>query len=259
MFKIVNTDILTKLSSSEIDVLKYIDNNKKIVLGMSIQELSKETYISTATIMRLCKKMGLSGFSELKYRIRERINLEKNNSIERTSLNKIIDNTMFELIQSSNLIDKNSIEKVVELLLSNKNIHFFGKGLTSTAFKYISKQLLTCNRLNICYEDTHIAYLAAERMTKNDVLFVASLSGKTKQIVNMVQIAKSKGATIIALTNIDSNIIAELADINFYVYAQDDEESEYDMKSRMPILLILNIIVRYYVEYQKDIKNSFEE
>lgn len=251
MFKLIDTNILTTLSSSEIDVLKYIDSNKKVVLDCSIQELSKQTFISTATIMRLCKKMGLTGFSELKYILREKIKEENINVNGKTSLSKIIDKTMFEITQSSNLINKDNIESVVELLLSNKNIHFFAKGLTSTAFKYVSKHLLTCNRLNICYEDTHIAYLAAERMTKDDVLFVASLSGTTKQIIKMVQIAKSRGATIVAITNIENNIIAELADINFYVYIDSDDKCQYDMKSRMPVLFILNVIVKYYVECQK--------
>lgn len=245
MFRLIDSEIVKSLSSSEIDVLRYIDNHKSEVLNMSIQQLSKEIFISTATIVRLCKKIGFSGFSELKYSLRE---IYKNNKekINKDSLESIIDKSIFELTQTINLIDEKEINKVVKLLLSNKNIHFFGKGLTSSAFKYISKQLLTCNRLNICYEDTHIAYLAAEKMTGNDVLFLSSLSGKTKQIIKTAQIAKSKGAILISITNINNNEIASISDINFYVHIEENN-AEYDMKSRLPILFILDTIVRNYV------------
>lgn len=255
MIKSLNTDILNSLSSSEIEVLKYIDNNKEEVLGMSIQELSKKIFISTATIMRLCKKLNLSGFSELKYHIREKKKSEILQSRESTSLKEILDKTLLEVRQAYNLIYEKNINEAVNLLLEDKNIHFFAKGLTNSAFQYISKQLLTCNRMNICYEDTHIAYLAADRMSEKDALFVASLSGETRQVIKMVQIAKSKGATIIAITSMDNSIISKLADINFYVYSEEDSKNPYDMKSRLPILFILNVIVRYYVERKKELKD----
>ena len=256
MIKSLNTDILNTLSNSEIEVLKYIEKNKKEVLNMSVQELSKSIFISTATIIRLCKKIGLSGFSELKYKIREELNSEEVQLKEVSSIGKIGDNLMYETQQSYNLISEDDVDKVVELLLLDRNIHFFGKGLTSTALQYISKYLLTCNRLNICYEDTHIAYLAAEAMSEKDVLFVASLSGKTHQIIKMIQIAKSKGATIIAITNINNNSISEIADINFRVYTNETNNLPYDMKSRIPVLFVLNIIVNKYVEKRNYYKTN---
>lgn len=248
MIKGLNSDILNSLSNSEIEVLKYIEKNKRKVLDMSVQELSKNTFISTATIIRLCKKIGLSGFAELKYKIREELKHEKIEVKELSSLEKVKDIYLYEIKQTSSLISEEDVDKVVDLLLENRNVHFFGKGLTSTALQYISKYLLTCNRLNICYEDTHIAYLAAEAMTEKDVLFVASLSGRTHQVLKMLQIAKSKGAKIIAITNIDNNEISEIADINFRVYVNEDSKFPYDMKSRIPVLFILHVIINRFVE-----------
>ncbi|HBP26258.1 MAG TPA: hypothetical protein DD618_04830 [Acholeplasmatales bacterium] len=73
MLSKINIDIINSLTISELDVLRFVDNNKKQILDWSIQTLSKTTFVSTATIMRLCKKLGYSGFSELKYRLKEEI------------------------------------------------------------------------------------------------------------------------------------------------------------------------------------------
>ena len=256
MFKSLDARILGSLRNSESEVLKFIENNKKKVLKMTVQELSQNTYVSTATIIRLCKKIELSGFSELKYKIREEIEKQDASIKEISSLGKISKSSLYDIQQSYNLISTEDVNKIVDLLLQDRNIHFFGKGLTSTALKYVSKHLLTCNRLNICYEDTHIAYLAAEVMSEKDVLFVGSLSGKTPQIIKMVRIAKSKGATVVAVTNIDNNIISEMADINLKVYVNESIDSTFDMKSRVSILFVFNIIVNMYVEKRKSLQGK---
>lgn len=45
---------------------EYISSNTKTVIKSSIQKLSKDTGISTATIVRFCQEIGVDGFSELK-------------------------------------------------------------------------------------------------------------------------------------------------------------------------------------------------
>ena len=59
------------LNEAEMCVYNYIVKNLKHILNLSVRELADEVHVSTATVMRFCKKMGYSGFSELKYKIKE--------------------------------------------------------------------------------------------------------------------------------------------------------------------------------------------
>lgn len=59
------------LNETEAYVYNYVVKNTKKVLKESIRELANDTHVSTATIMRFCKKMGCEGFTELKYRLKE--------------------------------------------------------------------------------------------------------------------------------------------------------------------------------------------
>lgn len=59
------------LNEAELCVYNYIVKNLKHILNISVRELADEVHVSTATVMRFCKKMGYSGFSELKYKIKE--------------------------------------------------------------------------------------------------------------------------------------------------------------------------------------------
>ena len=53
------------LNEAEMCVYNYIVKNLKHILNLSVRELADEVHVSTATVMRFCKKMGYSGFSEL--------------------------------------------------------------------------------------------------------------------------------------------------------------------------------------------------
>lgn len=70
------SDIITIIHSKKARMPKkeqflaeYISNNVKTVMNSSIQKLSKDTNISTATIVRFCQEIGVNGFGELKLKL----------------------------------------------------------------------------------------------------------------------------------------------------------------------------------------------
>ena len=77
MFQSFPTEKINSLSPMELDVLRYINNNRSEVLTLSIQELAKKIFVSTTTVIRLCKKLDLEGYSHLKYFIKEQLASEK--------------------------------------------------------------------------------------------------------------------------------------------------------------------------------------
>lgn len=249
MLSTIKIETINSLTISELDVLRFIDNNKKLFLDCSIKELSGVTFVSTATIMRLCKKLGFSGYLEFKYHIKEEVFHEENNK-KPASFDDLVSENIRAIVETAKMIDEQKVKEVVNHMKGNKRIHFFGKGLTSTVLHYASKQLLTANRSNFNYQDTHIAYLASESMTENDLLFVASMSGKTHQVVRMSQIAKSRNATVVTISSNNNNELSKIGDYNFTFY-KEDKTRQFDIASRLPILFILNIIITILVDTDK--------
>ena len=246
MFKDLGIDILNSLSFNEIEIIKYIEKNKNSVLKMSIQELSKEVYVSTTTIMRLCKKMNLSGFSELKYVIKDKVVSETAETKSITSIDDIISNTILEVEQTKRMLDNENLSFVADCLSSDKNIHLYSRGLSSMSLDYMYRVLLAMNRRSTFYIDTPVTY-AAGQMSENDILFIASASGATKEIIKTAHIAKSNNATVIAISNFDNNPLSKIADINFYALLGNNDFYGLDIKSRLPIFFIVTIILECYI------------
>lgn len=242
-----NNECLNNLSTAEYEILEFVIKNQVLVSNMTVQNLADATFVSTASVIRLCKKIGFSGFSELKYKLKsQKQTQQNNNNLSVSDMKSII---VRELGYMSSIINNDTIEEVTKLLLSNKNLHFYAKGITRCALTYFVKYLQTCSRQTYEYLDTHIAHLNAKTMTSNDVLIVASLSGITMQVLKMVQIAKINGATIISFTSMNNNPIEELSDYNFYVTSHNPTKSfEFDVNSRLNIYFIIDLIIMNYLK-----------
>ena len=75
----LSDEIIKSLSRNELNILRYVYEHTDDILEESIQEFSRQVSYSPATVLRFCKKLGYSGFAELKYVLRSsRQKSEKN-------------------------------------------------------------------------------------------------------------------------------------------------------------------------------------
>lgn len=123
------------LNETEAYVYNYVVKNTKKVLNESIRELANDTHVSTATIMRFCKKMGCEGFTELKYRLKE------SEEMQETKKDNVADQFGYfiEKIKSSDYLD--SIHRAAEIIKQSDLILTLGIGTTGDFAKYTSRLL----------------------------------------------------------------------------------------------------------------------
>ena len=93
---------------------------------MNLQELANSTFVSTTTIIRLCKKLGLEGFNELKYNLKKYKQEEISPDLS-LALNGLLSSSLDELKFTVNNISMENINKTVDYLSSNKTIHLLQK------------------------------------------------------------------------------------------------------------------------------------
>lgn len=67
----------SKFNSKDEEVCKFIKRKKDICVGLTLSEFSKILAMSPSTITRFCKKIGLRGYSDLKFTIKQESNMPK--------------------------------------------------------------------------------------------------------------------------------------------------------------------------------------
>ncbi len=243
----VDIEIINSFTVSELYVFTYVDKNKAETIKSSVKELAEKTFVSTATVMRVAKKLGYSGFSEFKYALKKELDESNDKQENIKGLEKIKESLLDEVALTRENLNDEDIKTVAQILKSDCRVHMFAKGLTINVLEYASKQLQTAYRPVYLYNDTHIAYINAENFTSEDVIFLASLSGKTHQVVRVAQIAKSRGAKIITLTGRRVNELSKLGDINFKVANERVGSTKHDFSSRLAMIYVLEVIIGVYL------------
>lgn len=64
MNEILNESLIEKLTENEKRVYSYVTKNIRGIENLKIKEIAKNTFTSSATVIRTAKKLGFKGYKE---------------------------------------------------------------------------------------------------------------------------------------------------------------------------------------------------
>ena len=124
------------LNPSDKKILNYLLNNAAECSELSLAKLAKKLYVSESAIFRLCKKVGLSGYSELKYELADFSKGEKRMVKQQdTFAERLVKNLRSELSYFRTL----DFESFYSTLNQTKNIHLHHR-LAAGVYRQLSLQ-----------------------------------------------------------------------------------------------------------------------
>lgn len=252
--EILNNQVISSLNQNEQAILQYIYTHANDIKGMSIQDLSRELSVSTATIIRFSHKIGMSGFSELKFVLNEEAN-RKAIVYNSEELEYEIKQDILKDVESTLLLMKDQeMKEVIDELNSDKSIHLFsGGGISGRVLDYLEKMLLSYGRQNVYrYEASRLAFHIAETLTERDVLFVISASGSYEPTIKMASIAKIHKAKTIAISPFSDNLLANIVDISFRFFGRTHINGNTEYSSRLPIFFLIDTMFKVYADSKKE-------
>ncbi len=139
------------------------------------------------------------------------------------------DEARFLSIQSGAVALAPRIEAAIAgaLAAGAPNIHFLGTGGAAILMKP-AVQLLRSRSTFPVFDDFTAELLTApsRNLTKGSILVIPSLSGTTKESVEMLELARSRGATVITLVGQEATPLGKGGDHVVVNYAADDTSSE---------------------------------
>ncbi|SKA73969.1 transcriptional regulator, RpiR family [Clostridium sp. USBA 49] len=217
-----------KISKSEESVLDYLQKHFDKIPQMTVLELSEQSYTSQATINRACKILGFNGFSELKYAIKE--DLQLMNARGQRYVNK----TEFFLERINFDSSMNIIKHFKD---RNIKVMVYGLGASNISAQYFHRQLL--------YLGIPAILISEENMLihfRDYKLIVFSSSGETLRILQVVKNAKESGTYILAITKKDSTLF-QIADDVFYHEVSIDKLDDISREQQLHMIIMVNELI----------------
>lgn len=262
-------DKLTDLTQNEKTLVYYMQNNSEDFIRMSASEISKACFISTSSIYRLCKKVGLAGLAELKVQVSLSINeyLKEQNSLnfdypfkQNETQNQVV-LKMKELyeqtIQSSlNLIDLNTLKLVASILKKAIYIDFYtsaGNIYFAENFKFQMQEIGTF--INVPIEEYH-QLLTASTSDEKHVAIIVSFEGRGLITKNLANILKKNNTPIILISSTNDNPITKYADYHLYLSSNENHFNKISsFSTRLSLLYLLYCIYTCYFkfDYEKNV------
>ena len=118
-----------------------------------------------------------------------------------------------EVLRAKEVMDWNAFEKAVEVMAKAERIGTAGCGHSGICCQHFAHLLCCIERPARFISPAEAVHGAMGFIQKGDVMVLASRGGKTAELIPIMNIARTKGATIISVTEKMDSPLAQGADI----------------------------------------------
>lgn len=231
------TDIITSFNDLETSLYNYICQHSDKVAYMRIRELADETHVSTATILRFCRKLNCEGFSEFKVKLKMHIK-ENKKTIIKSSQHAVVE--FFERTLKGDIEEK--IKEAASLVSEVDNVIFIGIGSSGILAEYGARYFSSLGKFSMYIKDPH--FPIHSKLRYNSVTIALSVSGENHFTVTHLNQLKQEGSKIISITNNKLSTIAKISDINIPYYVTEEFFGEANITTQVPVVYILESMAR---------------
>ncbi|MDN3956633.1 MurR/RpiR family transcriptional regulator [Sporolactobacillus laevolacticus] len=211
---------LSKFSKSEKKIVDLMINDPQFVINATISQLANRADVSEASISRFCKRIDLDGFHHLKVILAQSslVNVDSQNgnflNSDDKTLDKLMNDKTDEIQATLEGLDTTQIKEIIQVIKEARLLQIMAEGNTFPVALDACFKFNQIGRLAFTASSWEIAMGQALNLTDSDVVVVISNSGESRQLIQLIDVAKKNHVKVIALTNNNSSPIAALSDYN---------------------------------------------
>ncbi|MCR9138990.1 MAG: MurR/RpiR family transcriptional regulator [Alphaproteobacteria bacterium] len=212
---------MATLSKSEIAVAEWILANQNKVVSMSMGQVAAACGFSDTSVLRLCRRIGMQGFTDLKFRLVA--DQARETTSQRSSVSQplpegagiaaaLFDECMRGFkITLDNIGD--SLDLATDIIENADNILVVGVGTSIPATLAAQEQLFLRGLRCRVQTDPYLQRMEVSLMKPPSAVFAISHSGASIDTVDLLAQAKEQGLPTICLTGMPGSPVTKHADV----------------------------------------------
>jgi len=238
--------ILASLNPTERLIAQCVLADPEKVVISSIAEMKESCGASVGSIVGFCRRLDFTGFAEFKIALARDLaqsglpagHLEPNGSL----FQKVFHFHAQSLVETLQVNNQDTFETVAQTLGKARHVAFYSIGLSHPVAYTASCKLMLIGVQASAHFDSHIQLISATQLRPGDVAFGISCSGTTRETVHCMEVAKSKGATTICLTNAMNSPITERSDLSLFATPSEINYFQAPLASRITQLAVIDAL-----------------
>lgn len=244
---------LPALSPAEQRVGKLVLADARSFASLPVAELAERSHVSKPTVVRFCRSIGYDGLADFKLKLAGTVNEGVpfvHRSVDEDDkpadlVVKVIDNAVSALLKYRNDATAHAFDRAIEALTEaarkKQRIEFYGVGNSGIVAHDAEHKFFRLGVNAVAYNDAHVQVMAATMVGPGDCVVVISNSGRSRDLLDALEIARRKGATTIVITASGSPL-AHQAQILLSVDHPEDYDRYSPMVSRLLHLTVIDIL-----------------
>jgi RpiR family carbohydrate utilization transcriptional regulator len=237
------------MRKSERKVADYVLANLNDVINMRIVDLAAQADVSEPTVVRFCRAVGCEGFQDFKLALAQqlasspsfgKVAVTDTDSVADFS-HKIFDSTIDTLLKVRDSLNPANIRKAIAALTNANRVEFYGHGASAAVAADAQHRFFRLQLAAAAYSDTHIQKMSALSLQKGDVVVAISQSGRTRSLLETIELVKDMDAIVIGMAP-SGTPIAEAATIPICIDVDEEFEIYTPLSSRIAHLVVIDVL-----------------
>lgn len=252
------TDNRAQLRKSEAKVADFVLANAQDVINMRIVDLANHTEVSEPTVIRFCRAIGFDGFQSFKLQLAQQLGMGSvytqfavdDSDTVADLRNKVFDTTIGSLLSVRDELDPDVLETAINTIAKARRVEFYGFGASGSVASDAQHKFFRLQLSTSAYTDPHIQNMSAISLGSEDVVVAISQSGKTKALLEGVQLAMEAGATVIGLAPVGTPLNKQCT-IPITVNMKEDSQASTPVSSRIAHLVVIDVLATGVARHRK--------
>lgn len=246
-------------------IADFLLTHPKKVVDMNISMLAKKAGCAESSIVRFCKNIGFSGYSQLKLDLAKNLPADDEpiysdilvSDQEIQIASKVFALSIRSLSETIEMLSENQLKKAVDIVHRAKKIEFYGIGTSSSLADDAYYRFMRIGIQAVCVTDPHRMQISASKLDEDCAVIAISHLGYTKEVFEAVKIAKQNGADIICVTSHPKSPIALAADAVLAASTTEAGVMKEAISSRIAHIALLDTLYTCVAirEYDRTVQN----
>lgn len=241
--------IQADLSKSENKVAQAILDEPQQYVKATLKQLSSATGVSEPTIVRFCRSLKLGGYREFRLRLAQDLASQLHYQYSQIDaddsaailVDKVINSAISSLSEVRSQLADEVVDASISLLANSKRIEIYGVGGAAIVVNDAQLKFARLGLNSQPYCDAYLQRVAAGMLEPGTCVLAISNSGRSKDLLDSIKIAKQSQASIVSITA-SASPLAALSDLHLAIDLDEAEDYIAPIKARIVHMAVVDIL-----------------
>ncbi|EKU93702.1 MurPQ operon repressor [Alloiococcus otitis] len=215
---------------------------------LSSRQVADQVQVSESSLSRFAQKCGYSGYREFIYHYKAAINRQDLDQKNTDLSHLVVDTYQDILAKSFSMVDVAQIKRICKYIKAADLIYVYGLGNSAACADEFKFRFMRFGCPVLSESNHHTMKIQAASMNPSHLLVGITISAKTREVMEALQVAKGRGAKTVLITSNNDQTFQDFCDEVLLVAVKKHLDEGRLISPQFPVLIMLDLLFAYYYQ-----------